>query len=92
MLGRLDLEGLFIIHVLQLYSLVDRFWLRGLRRGFSPSTSVSSSITRLGVILYLHISFLLFKLYIYCLLFIVLAYAIEYCSGFITTHLLLFHT
>ena len=71
-LGRLGLEGLFYIHVLQLYSLVDRFQLRGLRRGFSPSTSVSSSITHFGVILYLHLSFLLFKLYIYCLLYLLM--------------------
>ena len=30
--------------------LVDRLSLRGWQRGFSPSSSVSSSITRLGVI------------------------------------------
>ena len=54
--GRLALEGLFDIRVLQFYSLVDRFWLGGLQRGFSSSTLVSSSITHLGVTLYLHLS------------------------------------
>ena len=71
-LGRLGFEGLFFIHVLQLYSLVDRFRLRGLHRGFLSSTSVSSSITCFGVILYLHLSSLLFKLYIYCLLYLLI--------------------
>ena len=55
-LGKLGFEGLFDIHVIQLYSLVDRFRLGGPWRGFLPSTSVSSLITRLGVILYLHLS------------------------------------
>ena len=54
--SRLGLEGLFYICVLKLYSLVDRFQLGGPRRGFSPNSSVSSSITRLSVILYLHLS------------------------------------
>ena len=58
-LGRLGFEGLFFIHVLQLYLLVDRFRLRGLHRGFLSSTSVSSSITCFDVILYLHLSSLL---------------------------------
>ena len=52
------------------YLLKDRFRLGGLRRGFSSSFSVSSSITRLGIILCLHLSFLILVLYIYCLLFI----------------------
>ena len=47
-------------------------------RGFSPSTSISSSITRLGVILCLHLSSLLFKFFIYCCL---LAYGLESSSG-----------
>ena len=55
-LGKLGFEGLFDIHVLQLYSLVDRFRLGGPHRGFSPSTSVSSLITHFGVILHLHLS------------------------------------
>ena len=71
-LGRLGLEGLFVIHVLQFYSLVDQFRLGGPRRGFSLSASVSFLITHLGVILYLHLSSLLFKLYIYCLLYILM--------------------
>ena len=58
--------GSFVIHVLQLYSLVDRFRLRGLQRGFLLSSLVSSSITRLSVILCLHLSSLLFKLFFYC--------------------------
>ena len=32
------LGGSFVIRVLQLYSLVDRFRLGGLRRGFLPSS------------------------------------------------------
>ena len=61
-MGYNRLGGSFVICVLQLYSLVDQFRLGGSRRGFSPSSSVSSSITRLGVILCLHLSSLLFKL------------------------------
>ena len=72
-LGRLGFEGLFFIHVLQLYSLVDRFRLGGLHRGFLSSTSVSSSITCFDVILYLHLSSLLFKVYIYHCLLVVMA-------------------
>ena len=71
-LGKLCLEGLFDIHVLQLYSLLDQFQLGGLQRGFSSSTLVFSSITRLGVILCLHLSSLLFKFYIYCLLYMLM--------------------
>ena len=58
--------GYFVICVLQLYSLVDRFRLGGLRRGFLPSSSVSTSITHLSVILCLHLSSLFFKLLFYC--------------------------
>ena len=50
------LGGSFVIHVLQLYSLVDQFQLGGPQKDFSPSSSVSSLITRLGVILCLHLS------------------------------------
>ena len=65
-MGKTRLGGSFVICVLQLYSLVDRFRLRGSRKDFSPSSSVSFSITRLGVILCLHFSSLLFKLSFYC--------------------------
>ena len=71
-LDRLGLEGLFVILVLQLYSLVDQFRFGGLQRGFLPSASVSSSITHLGVILCLHLSSLFFKLYIYYLLYLLM--------------------
>ena len=54
------LGGSFVICVLQLYSLMDQFPFGGSQRGFSPSSSVSSLITRLGVILYLLLSSLLF--------------------------------
>ena len=54
--SRLSLGGLFDIRVLQLYSLVDRFQLGGPRRGFLLSSSISSSITRLSVILCSHLS------------------------------------
>ena len=50
------------------YSLEDRFRFRGSQRGFLPSSLVFSLITRFGVILCLHLSFLLFKLTFYCLL------------------------
>ena len=52
---------------------MDRFRLGGPRREFSLSTLVSSLIAHLGIILYLHLSFLLFKLYIYCLLYLLMA-------------------
>ena len=65
-MGYTRLGGFFVIRVLQLYSLVDRFRLRGSRRGFSSSSSVFSSISRLNVILYLHLSSLLLKLSFYC--------------------------
>ena len=52
------------------YLLVDRFRLEGSRRGFSSSSLVSSSITRLGVIFCLHFSSFTLVLYFYCLLFI----------------------
>ena len=71
-LDRLSLEGLFVVHVLQLYSLVDQFQLEGLWKGFLLSTLVSSLITRLDVILCLYLSSLLFKLYIYCLLYLLM--------------------
>ena len=61
-MGQTRLGGFFDICVLQIYFLVDQFRLGGLRRGFSPSSSVSSSITRLGIIVCLHLSSLLFKL------------------------------
>ena len=50
-IGQTKLGGSFVIHVLQLYSLVVQFQLGGSRKGFSSSSSVSSSIKRLGVIL-----------------------------------------
>ena len=69
-MGYTRLGGSFVICVLQLYSLVYRLPLGGRRRGFSLSSSVSSSITRLGVILSLHLSSLTRVLYFYCLLFL----------------------
>ena len=48
---------------------MDRFRLEGSQIGFLPSSSVSSSITHLGVILCLHLSSLTLVLYIYCSLF-----------------------
>ena len=58
-IGQTRLGGSFVIHVFQLYSLVDQLPLGGRRRGFSPSSSISSSITHLSVILSLHLSSLL---------------------------------
>ena len=71
-LDSLGLEGLYVIHILQLYSLVDQFWLGEPQRDFSLSTSVSFSVTRLSVILCLHLSSLLFKLYICYLLYMLM--------------------
>ena len=65
-MGQTRLGGSFAICVLQLYSLVDQFQLGESQRGFSPSFLVSTSITCLGLILYLHHSSLLFKLSFYC--------------------------
>ena len=70
----LEAEESFAIRVLQLYSLVDRFQLRGSQRGFSPSSLVSSTITRLGIILYLHLSSFTLVLHIYYLLFMFVHY------------------
>ena len=68
------------------YLLVDRFRLGGSWRDFSPSSLVSSSITRLGVFLCLHLFSLLFKLFFYCSLWLNMAQP-TYCA-----YLLLFHT
>ena len=87
--SRLDLEGLFYICVLQLYSLVDQFRLGGSRRGFSPSTSVSSSITCHSVILCLHLSSLLFKL-LYLLL-LACGYGLESCFSYCVSFTLVPH-
>ena len=46
--------------------LVDRFPLGGRQKGFSPSSSVSSSIIHQHVILCLHLSSLLFYILFYC--------------------------
>ena len=63
------LGGSFVIRVLQLYSLVDRLSLGRQQRGISSCSSVSFSITRLGVILCLPFSSLTLVLFFYCLLF-----------------------
>ena len=65
-MGYTRFGGSFVICILQLYSLVDQLRLGGSRRGFSPSSSVSSLITRLDAILCLHLCSLLFKLSFYC--------------------------
>ena len=65
-MGLTRLGGSFVICVLQVYSLVDQFRFEGSRIGFSLSSSISSSITHLGVILCLHLSSILFELSFYC--------------------------
>ena len=65
-MGYTRFGGSFVICILQLYSLANQFRLGGLRRSFSPSSLVSSSITCFGVILFLYLSSLLFKLSFYC--------------------------
>ena len=72
-MGKTRLRGSFVIRVFQLYSLMDRFRFGGLQRGFLLSSSFSSLITHFGVILCLHISSLLFKLYFYCSLWLNMA-------------------
>ena len=54
---------------------MDQFQLGGLQRGliFMSSSSIFSSITRLGIILCLHISSLLFMLFTYCSLWLNMA-------------------
>ena len=88
-LGRLGLEGLLLFmysnFILQLIDLP----LGGQRRGFSPSSLVSSSITCLGVVLWLHLSSLTCVLYFYCLLFMFMH---QSSYQFIALHLLLFRT
>ena len=69
-MGQTRLGEFFVICVPQLYLLVDRFRLGSSQRGFSSNSSVSSLITRLGVISYLHLSSLLFKIVIYCSLWL----------------------
>ena len=68
-LGRRGLEGLLLF----MYSNFILQWINsqlgGWRRGFSSNSLVSSSITCLGIILWLHLSFLTLVLYFYCLLF-----------------------
>ena len=55
-LGRLDLEGLFDILVLQLYSVVDHFGLKDCGEVFTPSTSVFLFDNTLRCYLCLHLS------------------------------------
>ena len=78
-MGRLSLKGLFDILILQLYSLVNHFGLESRREVFWLSTLVSSSITRLSVIFYLHLSSL--TLYALHLLPIVYVYALKSSSS-----------
>ena len=88
-LARLGLEGLLLFvysnFILQWIDLL----LEGRRIGFSPSFSVSSLMTHLGVILWLHLSSLTFLLYLYFLLFMFMH---QSSYQFIVLHLLLFHT
>ena len=87
-IGQTRLGGSFVIRVLQFYSLVDRFRLKGSQKGFSPSSSISSSITHLGVILWLHLSSLTLVLYFYCFLFM----CMHQSRSMIALYLLLFRT
>ena len=88
-LDRLSLEGLLLFvysnFILQWIDLL----LEGRRRGFSLSSLVSSSITRLGVILWLHLSSLTLVLQFYCLLFMFMH---QSSYRFVALHLLLFRT
>ena len=60
--GSKSLEGLLLFVYSNFILQQIDFPFGGWRRGFSPSSSVSSSITRLGVILCLHLSSLTFVL------------------------------
>ena len=74
-LGRLGLKSVFDFLVLKLYSILDRFFGLEVRREFFHRVLWFSSITRLGIILCLHLSSL--TLYTLPLLFIVYAYALK---------------
>ena len=60
--GSRSLEGLLLFVYSNFILQQINFPFGGWRRGFSPSSSVSSSITRLGVILCLHLSSLTYVL------------------------------
>ena len=87
--GRLGLKGLFLFVYPNLLSSGLIYRLEGRRRGFSPSSSVSSSITHWRVMLYLHLSSLTLVLYFYCLLFIFMHQSSIGCLCFIYSY---FHT
>ena len=65
-MGQTRLGGSFVICVFQLILQQIDLPLGGRRRGFSPSSSFSFSITHQRVILYLHSTSLLFQLLFYC--------------------------
>ena len=88
-MGQTRLGAFFVICVLQLYSLVDRFRLGGSQRGFLLSSLVPFLVTHLCVILCLHLSSLTLVLYFYCLLFMFMH---QSSYRFIALHLLLFRT
>ena len=74
-IGWIRFEGSFWYSCTPTFSLVDQFRLWGPRKDFLPSTSVSSSITHFSVILCLYLSSLLFKLYIYYLLYMIMPWS-----------------
>ena len=88
-MGQISLGGSFVIRVLQLTLQWINLPLGGQWRGFSPSSLVSSSITRLGVILCLHLSSLLFQLSFYCCYLMKMA---QSSLLFVCSHSLFFHT
>ena len=88
-LGKLGLEGLLLFLYPNLLSSGLIYRLEGGGEGFSPSSLVSSSITCLGVILWLHLSSLTLLLYFYCFLFMFMH---QSNYRFIALHLLLFCT
>ena len=65
-IGYIRLEGFLTNPCIPTDCLADRLPLRGRRRGFLPSSLVSSLITHWRVILCLHLSSLLFYLSFYC--------------------------
>ena len=85
-IGQIRLGGSLAICVSQLIVQWIDLPLLGRRKGFFPSSSVSSLITHRRVILYLHLSSLTLVLYFYCLLFMFMHQSSIGCLHFIYSH------
>ena len=72
-IGQIKLEGSLANPCIPTDYLVDQLSLGGWQRGFSPSSSVFSSMTHRHVILCLRSSSLLFQLSYYCCVILIMA-------------------